>query len=156
MFSMAGWCCQQEQFQHDRKGSWSENGRIGAPLFPQLYYRSVIFFWIYGRMQYPCRIDGRPASRLNFKYKDFLSTASKTAKCGKRTSFSATLLPAVRCLCPRLIFFYGCNLPVGLTAGSKIEFKAQRFPLNCLKNGRRGTLLFPQPYYPERDVFAPD
>jgi hypothetical protein len=47
-----------------------------------------------------------------------------------------------RCLCPRLIHFSGCNLPVGLMAGLQLESKAHNCPLNCLENGQIGTLLF--------------
>jgi hypothetical protein len=39
-------------------------------------------------------------------------------------------------------------------AGLHIELSAQKYPLNCLENGKIGTLLFMSLYYPE-EMFMP-
>jgi hypothetical protein len=36
----------------------------------------------------------------------------------------------------------------------QIDFEEQRFPLNSLKNGQIGALLFSQLYYQEGDIYA--
>jgi hypothetical protein len=55
---------------------------------------------------------------------------------------------------PQLIYILSCTSPLGLIAGLQIHFQAQKFPLNYLENGRIGTLIFSQLYYPS-DMFMP-
>jgi hypothetical protein len=69
-------------------------------------------------------------------------------KAGVQIQFYAQKFP--------LYCFKRSDFPVRLTDGLQIEFQAIQFPFNCIENSSMGTLLFPQLYYLERDVYAPD
>jgi hypothetical protein len=62
---------------------------------------------------------------------------------------------------PRIIYFRDDNLHVGMAAGINNEFQAQKFPLNCNKNGQSGSSgnsasdshYSRQTFIPENNIF---
>jgi hypothetical protein len=135
--------------------NYLKNVRIGTLFSGNHISRSEMFMpqtEIFFEMQSLYKIEGWPPNRI---LSTTVSPQLSTKRPNRNPSFPATLLPRARCLCPRLKYFLRCILSVGLTAGHKIEYEAQKFPLNSLKNGPIGTLLFRQLYYPtKRDVYA--